>query len=505
MDDDKKNPAEKQIENSQSPEIPKPIFESVPTDESQSNLGENIKPEEVSPEIETPLPDEINNPVTQMPSDAPPVMYEENKSKYLVIIGGVIFFIIVLFFILKMVFGGKSAPKEVNLVYWGLWEDKQVLTPLIDQYRQKNPHVKIDYQKMAPQEYRERLIARTKNGQGPDIFRFHNTWLPEITEITSQLPSSIMSNSDFEKTFYKVHQKDLKVGNYYYGLPLEIDGLVLIYNSNLLKKAGIQTAPATWDDLTDSVTKLTVKDKQGSIITAGIALGTTSNIEHYSDIFTLMLMQNGGNIKRLDQPEAAGALEIYRKFAESPQNFWDDNMSNSLTAFIQEKVAMIIAPSWEVLAIKSANPDIEVKVAAVPSVPGSDPVSIANYWVEGVSKASRNQTEAWKFLRFLVEKDNLTKLYEIQTRSRLFGEPYSRVDMASLLVQNEYIGPVIKQAESFVSSPSIMRTYDNGLNDEINKYIENAINSTIQGVSYSEALKTAMQGITQVLNKYKIE
>ena len=49
------------------------------------------------------------------------------------------------------------------------------------------------------------------------------------------------------------------------------------------------------------------------------------------------------------------------------------------------------------------------------------------------------------------------------------------------------------------------RTYDNGLNDEIVKYIENAINSTIQGVSYSEALKTAMSGVSQVFQKYGIE
>jgi multiple sugar transport system substrate-binding protein len=63
---------------------------------------------------------------------------------------------------------------------------------------------------------------------------------------------------------------------------------------------------------------------------------------------------------------------------------------------------------------------------------------------------------------------------------------------------------VIKQANNFVSQPLIARTFDNGLNDEIIKYIENAINSTIQGVTYSEALKTAAQGVTQIFTKYNI-
>src|SRR3989344_9122092 len=166
-------------------------------------------------------------------------------------------------------------------------------------------------------------------------------------------------------------------------------------------------------------------------------------------------------------------------------------MSNSTTAFIQEKVAMIIVPSWEVLSIKSSNPDIEIKVVPVPVVPGTASLSLASYWVEGVSRFSNHQLEAWKFLRFLTEKENMTKLYEIQSKVRPFGEPYSRVDLAPLLAQNPYLSAVIKQANNFHSLPLVSRTYDNGLNDEIIKYMENAINSTILGVSYKEALSTA--------------
>jgi phosphoserine aminotransferase len=73
------------------------------------------------------------------------------------------------------------------------------------------------------------------------------------------------------------------------------------------------------------------------------------------------------------------------------------------------------------------------------------------------------------------------------------------------LAQNEYLGAVIKQADSYMSIPIIKRTYDAGLNDELIQYIENAVNATIQGVSYQEALKTASEGVNQVFTKYKIE
>lgn len=487
MDDDKIIPEENQ-----------PAFESVPV---ETPAVEEAPQDLTTPKVES-LPPSV---------DEPPPIYEENKNQYIFIIGGAVVFLIILVIIFRAIFSGKPSNKPVNLIYWGLWEDKEVVEPLITAYQQKNPQIKITYQKMNPQSYREKLVSRSK-AQGteavaiekPDIFRFHNTWLPEIKDIVAPLPPTVMSGDEFDRIFYPIHKKDLKIGDYYYGLPLEIDGLVLVYNQGLFKKAGISTAPATWDDITEMVPKLTVKDRSGQLITSGIALGTASNVDHFSDILGLLLLQNGGSLNKLDQEEATGALEIFRKFSEPPQGYWTEDMTNSTTAFIQEKVAMIIVPSWVILSIKSANPDIDMKVVPVPIVPGTALISIASYWVEGVSKFSNNQLEAWKFLRFLTEKENMTKLYEIQSKIRPFGEPYSRIDLAPLLAQNPYLGAVIKQANNFSSLPLVSRTFDNGLNDEIIKYLENAVNSTIQGVSYKEALGTAKQGIDQIFTKYSI-
>lgn len=497
-------------------ETPQPFFETVPENNTptsdttpasnNTNSDRGVQPEEIASDVATPE-DALKAAPPPPPVPPPSSMFHSDFFKYFIIGGGVVLFLVIFFILLRFFTGGNNAPKkEITLQYWGLWEEPQVFAPLIAEYQSKNPHIKIEYQKMSHQDYRDKLIVRGKNGQGPDIFRFHNTWLPQLREIATDIPANIMSGSEFEKTFYPIHTKDLKVGRHYYGIPLQIDGLVLVYNDGIFKKAGISKAPVTWEDITEVVAKLySGKDKDGQLLSSPIALGTASNIEHFSDIFALMLVQNGGDIRRLDQPEASGALESYRKFAEEPTQYWNDAMPNSIAAFIQEKVAMIIVPSWEILVIKAANPDIDLKVTTVPKLPASEPVSIASYWVEGVSKYGKNQIEAWKFLKFLSEKESLTKLYETQSKTRLFGYAYSRVDLTSIVSQNEYLGPVLAQAEYYVSVPMITRTYDNGLNDEISKYIENAVNETVQGGSYSEALRKAAQGVSQVYSRLKIE
>lgn len=512
MDDDKINSPGNQPSPPPAPPEPpvnRPIFETTPIEPAVPLVG-NLQPEEVAPELET--PEEVkSSPAApfSIPSEEPPsAPLHDNKNKFFLIGGGIILFIIFFVLIIGFILGRNGARSiPVTLTYWGLWEDEANIKPLIQEYESKNKGITINYQKFAIQDYRDKLVARSAKGQGPDIFRFHNTWLPEIKSVVAALPPSIMSASEFDKTFYKIHTKDLKIGDSYFGIPLTVDGLVLVYNEGLFKKAGISSPPVTWDDLFNSAIKLTVKDANGKIVTSGIALGTATNIEHFSDILALFLIQNGVGIKDLDQPEAAQALEAYHKFAEPPDNVWDSSMPDSNTAFIQEKVAMIIVPSWEILMIKSANPELTLKAVPMPVIPGTggEPKSLANYWVEGVSRTSKNQIEAWKFLKFLSQKETMTKLYENQSKSRLFGEPYSRVDLGPILKDNDYTGAVINQAQNFISIPMVSNTYDNGLNDEIVKYIEDAINATDQGVSYSQALSTAKDGITQVLKKFEIQ
>ena len=89
---------------------------------------------------------------------------------------------------------------------------------------------------------------------------------------------------------------------------------------------------------------------------------------------------------------------------------------------------------------------------------------------------------------------------------RPFGQAYSRVDMADLLLTHPYLAPIVQQAQDdiYTSLPLAARTFDGGMNDEILQYLENAITSTEGGVDYGAALSTASQGITTVLQRYNV-
>ena len=181
---------------------------------------------------------------------------------------------------------------------------------------------------------------------------------------------------------------------------------------------------------------------------------------------------------------------------------WDETLPNSTYAFATEKVAMMIAPSWRAFEVKSINPNIQFAIAPVPQLPGTS-IAWASYWAEGVAKISKQQDVAWKFLKYLSSKDVLLKMHEaaaIKT-PRLFGEIYPRVDMAANMASDPYIGAFLSDAPKATSWWMASRTFDNGLNDKIIKYYEDAINAVNLGTSTpDEALKTTQQGVQQVLS-----
>lgn len=401
----------------------------------------------------------------------------------------------------KYILGMVNGPKEVTITYWGLWEDSPAVQMAITAFQTANPKIKVQYIKQSPRQYRERLQAAIARGDGPDVFQFHNTWVPMLRSELSPAPVTFMTVAEFGTTFYPVASSDLVGGQTIYGAPLMFDGLGLYYNEDLFTSAGVKP-PTTWPELLEIVPRLTVKtDTQ--IQQSAIALGTTANIENFSDIVGLMMIQNGARLASPIGKEAEDTLLFYRKFANpsDPVYTWNETMDNSIYAFASAKVAMILAPSWRVFDVKQINANLHFKIAPVPQLPGNT-VNWASYWAGGVSAKSKYQPQAWTFLKYLVSRDTMTKLYGEEAKTRLFGEPYARVDLGSTLAADPYVGAYIQGAPTAKSFPLASRTFDNGINDKLIQYMTDAVNAVGQGTAPTSALQTAAAGFSQVLTSY---
>ncbi|MBP9820148.1 extracellular solute-binding protein [Candidatus Woesebacteria bacterium] len=390
--------------------------------------------------------------------------------------------------------------QQVTIQYWGLWEPSEVLTTVIKEYEASHPGVTISYTKQAHQNYRERLQTAISSGTGPDIFRFHASWVPMIGAELAPIPSTVMGANDFKSAYYPVVSQQLQYNSQFVGIPLMYDGLALLYNKDILDTAGAQP-PTTWSELGALASRLTVRSG-ATVQRAGIALGNAANVEHFSDILAVLMMQNGADFANPNSPEVRDALLFYTKFVRTDQ-IWNATLPPSTVAFARGDAAMVFAPSWRIHEIQARNPNLKIGVVSLPKL-SDERITWATYWAEGVNNRGKQKEATFEFLKYLSSKEVLQKLYSEQSKVRGFGELYPRVDMADLVADNEMVSPFLKDAPYAQGWYMSSFTHDNGINDQIIKYYEDAITAVSDGKSVEDALEILDQGVKQVLRQYGI-
>ena len=498
------------IEPSTLPENPPVTPDSPPPQPASPSQGE--------PSVDPPFPIQTPpSPSDQPPSSPPPPplkspppsepeeVIQPLVKRFLPLAIGIGILIVIVLIITKFILPAIKKPKEpetVSLKYWGLWEPESIVSQVINDYRKDHPNVTIQYVRQSPKDYRERLQSALAKGDGPDIFRWHNTWLPMLKNDLAPVPNSIYSSTDFGSIFYPIINKDVSFQGKHYGIPLEFDALALYVNEDIFAQNPDVKVPDTWDNLRQTAFKLKKLDSKGNTKIGGVAMGTTNNVDHFSDILGLMILQNGGDPGKPEDKTISSALKFYTLFSSQDKS-WSDALPNSTLAFANEQVAMIIAPSWRALEIKQLNPQLNFELYPVPQLPGTN-IAWATYWIEGVSQKSLSQEAAFEFLKYLSSKPVLTKMYNLASQSRLFGEPYSRQDMAASLQEDPFVGAVLTQAISAQSWPLVSNTFDNGINDKLIKYYEDAVNSYNKLEGEKKIIDNLSQGVSQVILQYDL-
>src|SRR3989338_132964 len=125
----------------------------------------------------------------------------------------------------------KPKPSgPVTLTYWGLWEDDNLIKPVIVAYQSQHPNIIINYERKSSVNYRTRAQTQIREGVGPDVFRIHNSWLPMFAADLASAPQDVFTLAEYKNMFYPVAVDSFVKGDQIYGAPVEIDGLALFYN-----------------------------------------------------------------------------------------------------------------------------------------------------------------------------------------------------------------------------------------------------------------------------------
>lgn len=348
-----------------------------------------------------------------------------------------------------------AANKPVRLVIWRVFDDSSSLNAIETAYHAIHKNVSFDYRTLRYDEYKDALLHAFAEGTGPDIFSIPNTWVGEYEPLISPLPASLtipyteirgtlkketvitlkeeptLTERELKTNFLDVVDADV-VRSYkpnankeaerrIFGLPLAMDTLALYYNKDLFNAAGIAQPPTSWKEFQDDTAKLTTIGPDDTIVQSGAAIGGSRNVERAFDILSVLMMQNGtkmtddgGNptfANKADDQSAPGsdAVRFYTDFTNPLKAVysWNKDQPASFEAFTNGNTAMFLGYSYHYALIRQKAPKLSFGIAPLPQISSGRVVNMANYWVETVSKSTKNANWAWDFVQFAAKAENV--------------------------------------------------------------------------------------------------
>ncbi|HVP36463.1 MAG TPA: extracellular solute-binding protein [Terriglobales bacterium] len=404
----------------------------------------------------------------------------------------IIFIGIVLFSIFFTLSCSQQKKNGVVLDFWQFWTDPQVkptLLEIINEFEKENPGIKIKLTDLTWSEGHDKIVVAFASGTTPDVLELGSDWVPEFS--SQDVLLDVSAEAEKIKNDFLMWEPATYQGKMF-GFPWVLDTRVLFYNKDLMKKVGLdpEKPPLTWDELLYYCTKVNQLKPQAY----GFGANSAERHRLYKK-FLPFFWGNGGKILSDDQKTSeinstAGkeALEFYKKLTEQGTI---DNQRMLDESFKQGMIGFLISGGWLLNDIQKNLQDLNFGVCLIPKPEKGSFSSFVGGEFLVISKKCKNPEAAFKFVNYLIQKENSLKLCKsigsaIPSAKGSDQNPYYQNNKSLLVFQEQ-----LKYAQTSPSTPKWV-------------YIEEIIEKAVEQVMYdkktpSQAMDEAKVEIDKIL------
>jgi multiple sugar transport system substrate-binding protein len=326
-----------------------------------------------------------------------------------------------------------EAAEPVTLQYWHTHSDPETaqLDKVIAAFEAENPGISIEPSRYAYSDYKTALLTAISSGAVPDVARLDIAWVSEFADQGAlvQLDGTMPG---FEEIIADTFPGPLSTNvwnGHYYGLPLDTNTQVLLWNKSVFEKAGLSAPPATFEEFAEVACTV---NRSASEELYGYAQGGTY-FWAPAPIFYAM----GGKITDegittatgyVNGPESVAAFtmlkDLYDQSCMSP-NLLGGGIATD-AGHAEGTYAMIIDGPWMVDIYKNNYPDFEVNFAPIPTGPDGTTSSVVGGEDVVVMEGTANQEAAMKWAAYLLSPEAQKMMAEVgqmPTLVSLVGDP----------------------------------------------------------------------------------
>lgn len=306
-------------------------------------------------------------------------------------------------------------------------------------------------------------------------------------------------------SFYPAFMANSRTGGKTWGIPFQRSTIVLYWNKELFKEAGLDPnkAPATWAEMVSYAQKLTQRDASGNVTRWGVQI-PSSGFPYwlFQGLTTpngVELMNAAGNETYFDRKEVIEALQYWvdlgrkHKVMASGVIEWGTTPKD----FFEKKTAMMWTTTGNLTNVKN-NAKFDFGVAMLPaSKRRGSPTGGGNFYV--FKKASPAQQEAAvKFARWMTQPERAAQ-WGMDTGYVAVSPAAWETARMKEYVKGFPVASVARDQLQF--SVAELSTHEN---QRVTKALNDGLQAALTGAkSPEQAMKDAQAEAARILKPYK--
>jgi multiple sugar transport system substrate-binding protein len=343
-------------------------------------------------------------------------------------------------------------PKgPVTISFWHAY-NADVETPfventLIPAFEATHPDIKVQSVPIPYDQFHQKLLTSIAGGSAPDVARLDIIWVPEFGAMGALVPLD-QDMSDFSTFKDSVFPGPLSTTFYqghYYGLPLDTNTRVLVYNKDVFTAAGIENPPTTIEEFQADCVKIKSLGADKYCFADG---GT------YAWAVDPWIWSFGGAMTDPNITVATGYLNNADTVAA--YQFLKDDLDKGYIhpgikgggvdtwgSLGKGDVAMILEGPWFPPSFAQQFPDVQYGMALMPAGNGGS-ISVVGGEDIAVFQQSQNKQAAEEFVRFMLSMETQLQMASVGQMPVLLAS--SQGEAASQLP--DYFGIFLEQLKT---------------------------------------------------------
>ncbi len=313
-----------------------------------------------------------------------------------------------------------AAPEgPVTISFWHAYnadvEAKFLEQTIIPAFEAQHPNIKVQAVLVPYDQFRRKLLIALSGGTAPDVARVDIIWVPELAD-QGALAKLDETMTDFEALKDQMLPGPLSTNffqGHYYGLPLDTNTRVLVYNKAMFAAAGIEKAPTTIDEFLAVCEKIKQLGEGKYCFADGGTYAWAVNPWIWSfggDITDPQITKASGYV---NSPETAAAYQFLKDGVD--KGYIHPGIKgggvDAWGGFAKDEIAMLLEGPWFPPLFGSQFPDKDYGLALMPAGKGGS-ISVVGGEDIVIFQQSQHKEAAAEFVRFMLSEETQLKWVE---------------------------------------------------------------------------------------------